>query len=79
MLRYPKCDRHGRDRTPWAVHCFGDDGPGHGLVYLTTNEYDNQMIRVNSLWKCPLCGIRAEWDDDNYEEWYSQFEDTDEV
>jgi hypothetical protein len=51
-----------RKQTPWAVLC-----PTHGQVFLTDAEYDKQMDDPETLWTCPICGERAEWDDDNYE------------
>lgn len=49
-------------RTPYAVLC--DD---HGQQFLTAEEYDYQMSRPDSLWRCPRCGESAHWDDDEYE------------
>lgn len=51
-----------RKQTPWAVICRE-----HGQVFLTDEEYDSQMDAPDSVWKCPLCGRSAEWDDENYE------------
>lgn len=48
--------------TPYAVRC-----PRHGLVHLTKKEYEQQMMAANSLWKCPTCGMAAQWDDDTLE------------
>ena len=48
--------------TPWQVICRE-----HGAVSLTQEQYEYQMSRVDSLWKCPHCGASAQWDDDNYE------------
>jgi hypothetical protein len=50
--------------TPWAVIC-----PEHGKVYLTKENYNRQMRASDSTWRCPA-GCHAEWDDDNYEDWY---------
>lgn len=49
-------------RTPYAVLC--DD---HRQQFLTAEEYDYQMSRPDSLWRCPRCGESAYWDDDEYE------------
>lgn len=49
-------------QTPYAVLC--DD---HGQQFLTAEEYDYQMSRPDSLWRCPRCGESAHWDDDEYE------------
>jgi hypothetical protein len=51
--------------TPYAVLC-----PKHGKVVLTGEQYDEQMNQPDSLWVCPDCGERAEWDDDHHESWY---------
>jgi hypothetical protein len=51
-----------RKQTPWAVICRE-----HRQVFLTDAEYDAQMDNPDAVWKCPLCGHNAEWDDDNYE------------
>jgi hypothetical protein len=72
MKNYPKMDKNNRARTPWAVNCFGDDGPGHGLVYLTSDEYALQLSRPDAQWRCPICGMVAEWDDDNHDDWYAR-------
>lgn len=60
--------------TPYAVHC-----PKHGKVYLTEQEYNYQMRRPDILWMCPICTRRAEWDDDNYDEGYSETDDDEEA
>ncbi len=49
-------------RTPYAVLC--DD---HGQQFLTEKQYNHQMSRPDSLWRCPKCGESAHWDDDEYE------------
>lgn len=48
--------------TPWAVTCTT-----HQTVYLAEAEYNRQMNQPDALWVCPICGDRADWDDDNYE------------
>lgn len=53
------------ERTPWAVNC--ESKSDCGLVYLTRENYDRQMFRMNDTWKCPKCGGPADWNDDNYE------------
>ena len=56
--------------TPYAVICHGPwdmPGGGCGRVYLTKAEYDAQMNRPNSTWRCPRCRYEAEFDDANYE------------
>jgi len=70
-IKYPDRDKWGRNRTAFAIHCQGPwdmPGNGHGLVYLTQQEYVAQMNAPDSRWKCPLCRYEAGWDDDNYEE-----------
>ncbi len=49
-------------RTPYAVLC--DD---HGQQFLTEEQYDHQMSKPDSLWRCPRCGEDAYWDDDEYD------------
>lgn len=57
--------------TRYAVLC-----PVHGRVYLTKEEYDAAMFDCDRVWQCPaldtealgVCGRRADFDDDNYEE-----------
>ena len=54
--------------SPYAVLC------SHGLshvrqrCYLTAEQYDQQMSRPDSTWRCPVCGDEAQWDDQNYVE-----------
>lgn len=48
--------------TPWAVICRE-----HGKQYLTGEQYDDQMMKADSYWACPICGGHSSWDDDNYE------------
>lgn len=64
MSHYPQHDLWSRKRTPYAVYCHR----GHGLVYLTKEDYDSQMSATDDLWVCPICGHDASWDDDNYQE-----------
>lgn len=40
-----------------AVRC-----PTHGHVELTSAQYDEQMNKPDSLWYCPKCTERADWD-----------------
>jgi hypothetical protein len=55
--------------TPYAVHCSGlIEGHSCGLVYLTPEEYDRQMMAAHRRWRCPICKAEAEWDDENYEQ-----------
>jgi len=58
---YPNI-RYNRYRTPYAIIC-----PEHELVYLTHEEYDNQLMKPDHYWICPLDNHRAVWDDENYE------------
>jgi hypothetical protein len=58
----------GRTPTPWAVRCGGLlEGYCCGLVYLTEEEYDAQLMAAFTTWRCPLCGAEADWDDWTYE------------
>ena len=72
MSTYPDKDAYGHPRTPYAIHCYGwekNDPEAHGLVYITEVQYNAQMDRPDSLWACPLCGIKpAGWDDGNFAE-----------
>lgn len=52
-------------QTPYAVNCWGCNGGD--LVYLTKEQYDEQMDRPQYGWRCPNCGQSAEWSDENYE------------
>jgi hypothetical protein len=53
----------------YAVRCDGlMEGASCGLVELTDEQYDAQMARPDSTWRCPRCGASAEWDDDTYEQ-----------
>lgn len=56
-------------RTPWAVRCVR-----HGLVFLTSHEYRAQMLQADALWTCPICQGRAEWDDNNWDEYMEWLE-----
>ena len=38
--------------------------------YLTSEEYENQLMRPDDFWVCPRTGIRASFDDEWYEEYY---------
>lgn len=53
--------------TPWAVTCGEAPMCSEGLIFLTREEYDQQVNNPNATWKCPKCGGEAWWDDDNYE------------
>ena len=54
--------------TPYRVLCQGEMPVGCGQkVFLTKDQYTNQMMHHTSFWKCPVCGSFALWDDENYE------------
>lgn len=57
--------------TPWAIICSGfeeDKSDACGQVFLTEEEYHNQLSRPDATWRCPRCGVYpAMWDDENYE------------
>ena len=58
-------------RTAYAVFCYGDPSIGHmgcGRVFMTRDQYMQQMSRPDSTWRCPECNFEADFDDDNYEE-----------
>jgi hypothetical protein len=38
--------------------------PTHGLVYLSEEQYQEQLNNVDAPWHCPLCKETAEFDDD---------------
>lgn len=42
--------------------------PEHGTVPLTEEEYHEQLIVVDSGWRCPKCGKPAEFDDEHWAE-----------
>lgn len=39
-----------------------------GLVFLTEEEYDEQMSKPTSKWTCPNCLQEAYFDDDYFED-----------
>lgn len=39
----------------------------HGHQGISDQEYRRQLDRPDDLWKCPICGQAATWDDDRYE------------
>lgn len=41
--------------------------PLHGPVPLDQDQYYQQLRDVDSLWKCPRCGLDAVFDDAFYE------------
>lgn len=45
----------GIDPSVGAVSC--------GVQPLTEKQYEQQMDRPDSLWKCPRCGAPADYDD----------------
>ena len=63
MINFPEKDIHGNLRTPYAISC-----PNDGLVYLSYEQYDQQMNQPDNRWQCPICRELSYWDDDNYEE-----------
>jgi len=40
----------------------------HGNVDIDQANYDAQMARPNSLWRCPKCGMDCDFDDERFEE-----------
>lgn len=62
---------NAKDPTPYAVWCsrnmhFRNDKlcGNNGLVFLSEEEYSQQMRSPNSRWQCPKCLSLADWDDD---------------
>ena len=60
---------NSQDPTPYAVYCMGHDygvgiDPGCGLVFLTDEQYGQQLAMPNYTWRCSNCGHEASWDDD---------------
>lgn len=57
--------------SPYGVVC-----EDHGPQGLSKDEYNRQMSRPDSLWRCPIRGCTADvyWDDDRYEAHFSQGE-----
>jgi Fe2+ or Zn2+ uptake regulation protein len=48
--------------TRYAVIC-----PNHGQVFITFEEYMEQLDKPDSFWKCTKCNQISEFDDNNYE------------
>jgi hypothetical protein len=51
---------HSETPTPYAVRCLGLlegyeclDG---GLVFLTKEAYNHELMLPDRTWRCPLCG-----------------------
>jgi hypothetical protein len=69
----PLIDGESLHPTPYAVFCRY-----HGRVYLTHENYSEQMDDGNRRWLCPrmdvnplrfgLCGAPSEFDDETYED-----------
>ena len=60
-----------KEPTPYAVICYGDAwGPEHacGRSYLTKEAYDWAMAHPSQVWKCPVCGGNADFDDANWDD-----------
>lgn len=63
--------------TPYATICEGDSSIGWrgcGQQFMTEEYYTFQLSSPNATWRCPSCGMEAQWDDDNYEK-YMDVED----
>lgn len=60
--------------SPYGVIC-----EEHGKQGLTKDEYNAQMMRPDSLWRCPIrnCPYPVNWDDDRYEASFPQDDDND--
>lgn len=75
-----------RAPTPWRVLC-----PRHGLVFLTHEEYEEQLSVPDRDWCCPahdegnpedpedvgpgICGSPASWDEAWYDAWVASHAD----
>ena len=53
---------------------FGQiDCPQHGYQSITEQYYDQQMIRANQPWRCPICARSSEWiDQDDMEDSWNE-------
>ena len=49
--------------TPYRVTC-----PVHDVQGLTQQEYDRQISGPGDFWRCPVCGVRAVFDVERYEQ-----------
>ena len=58
--------RESKEQTGFAVEC-----PNHGLVYMTPEFYNVQMMNADDLWRCPICNEESWWPDENYEEYFN--------
>lgn len=61
------------DATPYAILC---KTPTCGKVYLTEQEYLAQMSQPNLRWCCPVCDKVAEWDDETFEAYMQELDNT---
>lgn len=50
----------------------GDPFPDCGKVDIDAKEYERQMMRPDSTWRCPECGAEAWFDDERFEELHPQ-------
>ena len=67
------CNMKGESEfpTPWAIRCSGNklglapcnDG---NLIFLTAEQYMEQLALTTELWECPRCMQVAEFDHENY-------------
>lgn len=57
-------------KAPWAgVICLGHfPNSSCGRVDLDREQYNAQMMRPDSTWRCPNCQAEAEFDDTRYED-----------
>ena len=62
------CDQN--PDSPYGIYC-----EEHGEQGLTKENYTKQMNNPDALWKCPICGMSAWWDDDRYEKSFSDGEE----
>jgi len=52
----------GLGEMKYAVYCNE-----HGQTELSQQEYERQMSMPEAMWVCPICRMRARWDDEVYE------------
>jgi hypothetical protein len=57
-----------QEETPYRVNCSSC-----GPVYLSKEQYSDQLRMAYSKWVCTLCGQNASWDDAHYETYQEKF------
>ena len=55
-----------KHESPYAVICGGlMEGYTCGSVPLTEEQYSAMLMDADYPWRCPQCGARGEYDEDN--------------